>query len=263
MHTAHFTLPKHTNSDQPSTEAAKKNVLAENHLNTRLSENTDSMFLPFKTESRHQFQEIWRTCLGLNLTYILLHQRQGQAVNMGRYWSPLTYNRLVCVQSSNPEEDKGGTTSCWKGEQKGHRGVILYLFTEVIVDYLCCIPEQFHITRLSNNLTKSSLSVRFPWHPHYSTLQYWKKNWDPLSKYNCCVNVCFYVSVYYLLGLGITRLLKIWYYEDLLSIRAWKYDNIHCVGHQRFCFIVLMELSLVDISIYLLISGNIFAYSSE
>lgn len=85
MHTAHFTLPKHTNSDQPSTEAAKKNVLAENHLNTRLSENTDSMFLPFKTESRHQFQEIWRTCLGLNLTYILLHQRQGQAVNMGRY----------------------------------------------------------------------------------------------------------------------------------------------------------------------------------
>lgn len=67
-----------------------------------------------------------------------------------RFWSFLTHNKLISVQSSNPEEGKGGPTSCWKEKHKGHQGVILNLFTKVTVDYLCCIPEQFHSAERSS-----------------------------------------------------------------------------------------------------------------
>ena len=52
---------------------------------------------------------------------------------------PLTHNKLIRVQSSNPEEGKGG-------KQKGHQGVILRRYCGLFV----CIPEQPHMTELSN-----------------------------------------------------------------------------------------------------------------
>lgn len=115
----------------------------------------------------------------IRLTYRTSNTRTSSKRNR-QVWSPLTCNKLIPVQSSNPEEGKGGTTSCWKGKQKGHQGVIPHLFTKVIVDYLCCIPEQFHITKLSSSETgsrtlhyqvllnvQSGVAVFFPWHPGY------------------------------------------------------------------------------------------------
>lgn len=72
---------------------------------------------------------------------------------------PFTCIALITVQSSDPEEGKGGTLL--ERKQRGHWGVILHVFTKVVVGDLCCIPEPFHITKLSSRKTPGSRTSYF------------------------------------------------------------------------------------------------------
>lgn len=124
MHT-HFPLPKHTNPNQPTSQPAKKNVLAEKTSEYKADrKHGHSCFYRSKqkdtTLNRYRGHMSGPESVKIRLTYRTSNTRTSS--KKGRHWSPLTCNKLILVQSSDPEEGKGGTNSCCEGETERSLG---------------------------------------------------------------------------------------------------------------------------------------------
>lgn len=157
-----------------------------------------------------------------------------------KHWSPLTCYKIIHAQSSNPEEGKGGTTGGWKGKQRGQQGVTLHqkgycglwiAYQNNFTSPTCQGVRQGQEPRTYPVLQKSAVAQA----PRTR-----QKDWTSLSNPHGSINMglLFYIMIF---GLGITRLLQIWYYQDFLFITVRKYDNIYC---QWFCDTMFTELSI-------------------